>query len=122
MGTAIVFFSFPILTYILTGEREMILESYIPGIDSKTTRGYTITIIYHTMTIAIAVAGTSSSDALFVTLVAQLLPLCKLFDNSFDVMNVALIKNTQNKEEMKIYVKNLVKMHNEIVELVLNAN
>lgn len=114
LSNIVVFYCMPIFIYLWTGERELILELHMPGVDADTISGFSITTAMHMWAILIAGVGTAGSDMLFLILILYTQPLSELFVNAIERLDKHLTTPNYDQKKIKMELRNIFLMHQEL--------
>lgn len=114
----IIFTFFPLVVYLVTGEKLVLFPVYLPGVDEETDRGFVILTCVHIFWFLQLCIGLVGSDSLFALMLLHMLPISELFEVSLAEMNDALRKDQMigQTEYMKMWIRNLLQMHIELTE------
>lgn len=113
----LIFISFPLITYLVTGEHIVFFPIYIPFVHDDTDGGFVVLSSIHFVWITQVVIGLAGSDALMALLLLHILPISELFVVSVEEMNDALLADdpaVANSAYMKLWLRNLLQMHREL--------
>lgn len=112
----------PLFVYCATGEISYILPTLIPGIDVHTITGYSVTAVYHTMMVFIAMLGTFTSDWTVGGTLLNAWGLAQLIRNGFSELNERIDsdwdRKTSNDHEIVWIVRNLIQRLQEFQKYV----
>lgn len=117
-STAILMLFFPIVYYWLTGDVELIVPIFVPWIDETTILGFIQLQMVHIFWWACGTLGLVGSDLSCIMFALYTWPLTNLFNDHLDKLNKSLIQNPKwaNTREMRLYVRNLALLHQELCE------
>lgn len=115
-GMCLAFLGYPIVVYLLTGEREPIMPIFSPFFDKSTRNGYIGMSSIHITWVAQTLVGITSADIFFILSTIFVLTLVDLFENLFDQLNAALQsdKRLGDSKEVQECFNTLIQMHQDI--------
>lgn len=114
-AVGILMVSRPVVAFLFTSSREIMIPVWVPGVDETTARGYFILTVYHAFVLALAIAGTIGADTVIIMLVVYLWPMSEIFRNMLEVINESVHNSSiRNSLQLKQFIRNLMLMHKEI--------
>lgn len=109
---------FPLIYFITTGNLEPILPIMVPGLDRDTTKGYIGLMMVHIFWLLIGACGILATDMTYIMMSLYSWPLTHLFANHVNELNRATKESLHcaNTKEMRMFLRNIVQLHQEIVQ------
>lgn len=107
---------FPVLYYVLTGERVMIFPLYIPFLDDSTWQGFLTYYALHSWWCVQLIIGLVGADLLMALLLLHTLPIVEIFELSITELNYELVSFPAARQSLmvKMQLRNVIQMHKEI--------
>lgn len=114
------FVLFPVLYYVLTGERIMIFPVYVPFLDDSNWQGFMTYFAIHTGWCVQIPLGFVASDLLMALLLLHIWPLVEIFELSIKELNYELMNLPAARQSLtvKVQMRNVIQMHKEIFKSV----
>lgn len=110
----VVFYTAPIVIYIIFQTKEPWLPNFIPGIDFNTRDGFIVTSIFHCLVIYMATVGFGFIDSLFINLVLNMLPIAKLQCNELLCLNEDMRAKKPNAAKIQVRLFNFFVQNKEM--------
>lgn len=110
------FMLFPVLYYILTGDRVMIFPVYVPYLDDSTWQGFLTYYAIHSFWCAQLVVGLVGSDLLMALLLLHTLPIVEILELSVEELSYELEHFPAARQSLMVQMqlRNVIQMHKEI--------
>lgn len=107
----------PLAFAVYGGPVEPILPIRLPFVDETTRNGLIVQQLVHFIWLACGGCGLIGSDVPFIMLTLYSWPLADVFIDHVNVLNkMVLTPRVANSKEMKVYLRNIVLLHQELCE------
>lgn len=115
VGSLVGLFMTSAIVSIMEGVRNPLLEAYLPFLNESSDLGFAVLSLFHLLGIFLAGAGTCSTDIMFILFVIHMKPLVDIFSDHLRQMDENVAEsNYERSERMEMFLRNIVKMHNDI--------
>lgn len=114
--TCFLFIAHPLWVFFLRGERFLMLEFYLFGIDYvNSLTGFMLHNLYHIGAVVLGLTGTCGADLMLLLLVLHVWPLADIWRHMWQTLNDALAHPMQcNSRQRRAYFRNMLHMHREM--------
>lgn len=113
-------FVYPFFVYFTQNEVVPIMPLYVPYVDESTVIGFTIISIYHVLMVLLASFGISATDFFLAIIIISSLMFAKLITLELRQIQMDLQEKC-SEIELKARFRNILRMHKEMCEYVMET-